>query len=171
MRFLLRVHVKLLWFVIYIKQPYETMLITQYYYKTLRNCILEHMTLFPVPWPRSYRLWPKMASVNTRWGPTYANIWFVVTPLLSPSWLDTFELWTLSDLYDWKTLRKVATNGVVCWFVLVIVFLLFLTWSYGRPLRYRLLIYMYGEIFNTTLVPYINIMICTISTFNECVSW
>ncbi len=39
-----------------------TMLITQYCCKTLSNCILEHY--FPVPWPKSYRLWSKMVSVN-----------------------------------------------------------------------------------------------------------
>ena len=50
MRCLIRVNIKLIWFVIYVKQPLWntvrlnqlTMLITQYYSETLSNCILEH---------------------------------------------------------------------------------------------------------------------------------
>ena len=44
-------------------------------------------TLFPAPWPRSYRLWPNMA-LRGRTGPIYANFWFIVTSLLSLSCLN-----------------------------------------------------------------------------------
>ena len=63
--FLLRAHVN--YFDCNNQQLYETlknqltMLITQYYCKTLSKSMLKHnKTLFPVPWPKSYRQWPKM---------------------------------------------------------------------------------------------------------------